>query len=69
MVDGMREIEVRLSMAYYFIVRMNLDLPDLPPSRAQIRAQNLDDVQTALTRAKSDSARRIAERSARPPGQ
>lgn len=52
MKDGCREIEVRLSMAYYFIMRMNLDLKDLPPQRAQIELQNLADVQLAIEQAK-----------------
>lgn len=54
MTDGCREIEVRLSMAYYFIRRMNLDLPDLPPARAQIQMRNLDAVQAAIEQSKVD---------------
>ncbi len=50
--NGCRDIEVRLSMAYYFIKRMNLDLPDLPPQRAQIQLQNLTQVQSAIEQAK-----------------
>lgn len=50
--NGCRDIEVRLSMAYYFIKRMNLDLPDLPPQRAQIELQNLTEVQSAIEQAK-----------------
>ena len=38
MKDGCRDIEVRLSMAYYFITRMNLDLKDLPPLASADRA-------------------------------
>lgn len=52
MQDGCRDIEVRLSMAYYFIKRMNLDLLDLPPQRAQIELQNLKEVQMAIDHAK-----------------
>ena len=63
--DGKREIEVRLSMAYYFIMRMNLDLADLPPSRAQICLKNLAEVQNSMTAAKTESKLRISERKAR----
>lgn len=62
MTDGSREIEVRLSMAYYFIKRMNLDLKDLEPSRAQICLKNLAAVQAAIAEAKAESKRRIADR-------
>lgn len=55
MVDGSRMIEVRLSMAYYFIMRMNLDLPDLPPARAQICLHNLSEVQDAIRRTKIEA--------------
>jgi hypothetical protein len=55
MKDGCRDIEVRLSMAYYFIMRMNLDLKDLTPQRAQIALQNLTEVQAAIEQAKLDS--------------
>lgn len=53
MEDGRREIEVRLSMAYYFIRRMNLDLTDLPPARAQISLQNLSEVRQAIEEART----------------
>ena len=64
MEGGRREIEVRLSMAYYFIKRMNLDLPDLPPARAQICLWNLADVEQAIQRAKTESKNRILQRKA-----
>src|SRR3989344_2374533 len=54
MTGGCREIEVRLSMAYYFIKRMNLDLTDLPPARAQIQMRNLAAVQAAISQSKLD---------------
>ncbi|WP_158807806.1 YafY family protein [Beijerinckia sp. L45] len=63
MIDGRLEVEVRLSMAYYFIMRMNLDL-DLKPSRAQICLENLQQVQSAIEEAKEESCRRIASRKA-----
>ena len=62
MSDGRRTIEVRLSMAYYFIMRMNLDLPDLPPARAQISLHNLDDVQGAIRDAKAEAKARVERR-------
>ena len=52
---GVREIEVRLSLAYYFIKRMNLDIDDLEPARVQIRLDNLDEVESAIRDAKSAS--------------
>ncbi len=59
---GRREIEVRLSMAFYFIKRMNLDLTDLPPARAQISLHNLAEVQEAINIAKAEARRRVLER-------
>lgn len=64
MTDGRRSIEVRLSMAYYFIMRMNLDLAELPPARVQICLYNLVDIQTAIGEAKVETKRRILERKA-----
>lgn len=60
--DGRRLIEVRLSMAFYFIIRMNLDLPDLPPARAQISLHNLAEVQQAIRDAKEEAKQRILRR-------
>ena len=65
MVEGKRDIDVRLSMAYYFIRRMNLDLPDLPPARAQICLSNIDEVLKAIEDAKAGSKARIQERKSR----
>jgi hypothetical protein len=62
MEGGKREIEVRLSMAYYFIMRMNLDLTDLPPARAQICLNNLVEVRQAIEQAKAAAKRRVLER-------
>lgn len=55
MKEGVCEIQVRLSLAYYFIKRMNLDLSDLPPARAQIRLDNIEEVNFALRQAKDAS--------------
>lgn len=63
--DGRRLIEVRLSMAYYFIMRMNLDLPDLPPARAQISLHNIVEVQQAIRNAKEEAKQRILHRTSR----
>lgn len=65
MTDGCRDVEVRLSMAYYFIKRMNLDLPDLPPTRAQIRLINLEDVKEAIAAARRDTEEILARSSDR----
>src|SRR5690606_4311416 len=67
MKDGRREIDVRLSMAYYFIMRMNLDLSDLPPARAQICLSNIDEVRKAIEDARSSSKARILQRKGMPP--
>jgi hypothetical protein len=67
MSGGCREIEVRLSMAYYFIMRMNLDLKDLSPPRAQIELENLAEVQAAIAAAKAASKECVEARKV-PPG-
>lgn len=60
--EGRRAVEVRLSMAYYFIKRMNLDLHDLPPARAQIELANAEEVGAAIAEARAEAARRSARR-------
>lgn len=60
--DGRCEIDVRLSMAYYFSMRMNLNLPDLPPAHAQICLSNIDEVRKAIEDAKAGSKARILKR-------
>ncbi|MFC0340550.1 helix-turn-helix transcriptional regulator [Paracoccus niistensis] len=62
MTSGYREIEVRLSMVYYFIRRMNLDLVDLPPERVQLWVENLSEIEEAVQAAKDESKARVAER-------
>ncbi len=62
MENGRREIDVRLSMAYYFIRRMNLDLPDLPPTRAQICLSNINEVKKSVEDAKAGSRELILKR-------
>lgn len=59
MQDGVREIRLRISLAYYFIKRMNLDLADLEPARAQIRLTNFHEVKEAIQSAKTDSKRLV----------
>ncbi len=53
--DGVRKIKMRLSLAYYFIKRHNLDLDCLEPSRAQVRLKNLVEVETAIDDARQKS--------------
>ena len=57
---GIREIKIRLSLAYYFIKRMNLDLDCLEPARAQIRLANLREVEAAIKEARTAS-KKLAE--------
>lgn len=64
MTDGVKHVDVRLSMAYYFIMRMNLDLDNLPPARAQIRLQNRDEIEKAIETAKIETRQRIEVRRA-----
>lgn len=53
--EGVREIDIRLSLAYYFIRRMNLDLDGLEPARAQIRLANIGEVEAAVEAARTAS--------------
>lgn len=53
--DGVRKIEMRLSLSYYFIKRHNLDLDSLEPARAQIRLKNLAEVEAAISDARQKS--------------
>ena len=67
MAGGYTQISVRTSLAFYFIKRMNLDLPttdQLTPSRLQIALQNKTEVDTAIESAKADTKGRVAERRA-----
>ena len=61
--NGLREIEVRLSLAYYFIKRMNLDLEDLPPARAQVKLLNFSEVKDAVEEARIASRKLTASSS------
>ncbi|WP_206243504.1 hypothetical protein [Novosphingobium terrae] len=62
MTEGLRDIEVRLSMAYYFIKRMNLELPELPPERVQLALSNLDDIQNQVEIVKTEAMHRTSMR-------
>lgn len=53
--NGVRKIEMRLSLAFYFIKRHNLDLDSLEPARAQICLQNLAEVEAAISEARQKS--------------
>ncbi|MDF1670196.1 MAG: WYL domain-containing protein [Roseovarius sp.] len=52
---GVRKVEMRLSLAFYFIKRLNLDLDVLEPARAQIRLANLAEVEAAIADARDRS--------------
>lgn len=65
MTGGYTQISVRTSLAFYFINRMNLDLPtteQLTPSRLQLALDNLAEVQTAIRDAQAETKTRIAAR-------
>ena len=62
MIEGRRDVDVRLSMAYYFIKRMNLDLTDLPAARLQICIANKSEIDDAIQAARAEGARRVAAR-------
>ena len=55
-----RSIEMRLSLAYYFIMRMNLDLDSLTPQRAQVALGNLEEVKKQTAEAREETKRRLA---------
>lgn len=59
MSGGQKLVKVRLSMAYYFIMRMNLDLSDLPPARAQLSLHNISSIKEAVADARAESKLRI----------
>ncbi|SEI56319.1 hypothetical protein SAMN05518849_10187 [Sphingobium sp. AP50] len=65
MKDGRREIDVRLSLAYYFITRINLDLP---PASTRICLSNIDEVSEVIDDTKAGSKTRILERKGRSDG-
>lgn len=60
MMRGCRKVELRLSLAYYFIMRMNLDLDNLPPERAQISLENLVEIKRQIDDARKETKRRLA---------
>lgn len=65
MVDGCRSVEMRASLAYYFLKRMNLDLPssdELKPERVQLQLENLDEVQKTIALTKVKTAELVASR-------
>ncbi len=62
MIDGELVLPCRLALAFYFIRRFNLDIPDIPPERAQIALTNLQEVESAMEAAKRETAQRIAAR-------
>jgi hypothetical protein len=64
---GELAIEMRLALAYYFIMRNNLDLRlgEIPPNRAQLFLQNFDEFKAASEEAKQRSKALIAARLSR----
>jgi len=67
MSGGYTQISVRSSLAFYFIKRMNLDLPvsdQLTPSRLQVCLENLAEVEEEIRRAKADSKELVAAHAA-----
>jgi len=58
MSDGCLDVEMRASVAYYFIRRMNLDLKQsevLTPQRLQIELENLEEVNLQIEAAKAET--------------
>lgn len=70
MTDGIRTVEMRVALSYYFIKRLNLDLERrcspgaIEPERVQIMLNNLDEVEAAQQAAKDDSADQVRMRKA-----
>jgi hypothetical protein len=64
---GALAIEMRLALAYYFIVRNNLDLrqQEISPNRAQLFLQNFDEFNAASQAAKEESKKLVATRRSR----
>ncbi len=63
--DGKLEVETRTALAFYFIRRHNLDLadhPDLPPQRAQLFLENLEEVNAAVEAANIESKALVKRR-------
>lgn len=65
--DGELAIQTRVSLAYYFVKRYNLDLRngEIKPDRAQLFLQNFDEYETALRTAKEQTRTRILARRSR----
>jgi hypothetical protein len=70
MVDGRREIQVRLALCFYFMKRLNLDLEQLvgagkiSPARLQIALQNFNEVEAAMAKAAAESGAQVRARKA-----
>lgn len=66
--DGRLDIEMRASLAFYFIRRMNLDLElseQLSPQRLQIELENLQEVSAQIAAAKKQTQALVTARKAR----
>ncbi|MDB4222785.1 WYL domain-containing protein [Granulosicoccus sp.] len=55
MSKGVRKIEMRIALAFYFIRLHNLDLETLEPARAQIILANLPEVEAVIADARKQS--------------
>jgi hypothetical protein len=67
MKDGHKDVEIRASLAFYFIRRMNLDLKSsddtkLKAERLQIELENLAEIESAVTEARREAMARVAAR-------
>lgn len=60
MVDGRREVETRLSMAFYLIRRLNLDVAGLRPERVQLHLENRDEVEVAARTVRKVTQSKVA---------
>lgn len=64
MKDGVLRLKARLALAFYLIMRLNLDIPDevMRPERKQISLTNGDEIDAAKANAKELSRERVARR-------
>lgn len=55
MQSGFLEVRTRAALAFYFIRRHDLDLPDMPPERAQLHLENSNDIKAIVEHAGAKS--------------
>lgn len=61
--NGWRDIEMRASLAFYFVRRLNLDLVQsdvLTPERLQIELENFGEVNEKIELARANSSKRVS---------